>query len=181
MNYYRQSIAFFGIILPLLATGLAIGGIFLLKSNISGSFGLKERDFKTYEKTRLGALEIEAKVLRKRDHVKRWEGLLAEETKSAVSNNLRKIQETLPGKEYNYTGTDTLNTPGGFSSASAQKSLQLRLGFRGTYRTVQRAFLELETRMPQLQMQELKIDPNTNQTGPIPMLNFDVTYTAWEK
>ena len=70
-----------------------------------------------------------------------------------------------------------MNAPGGFASVSAQKSSQIRLGFRGTYRGLQRAFLELETRMPQLQLQEIKIDANSTQAS---MNNVDITYTAWE-
>ena len=42
---------------------------------------------------------------------------------------------------------------------------------------MQRAFLELETRMPRLQLQDLKIDPSASQSS---LLNFQVTYTAWE-
>ena len=52
--------------------------------------------------------------------------------------------------------------------------------FRGTFRTMQRAFLELESRMPQLQLQELRIDPSPNQQNQAPLLNFQVNYTAWE-
>ena len=51
------------------------------------------------------------------------------------------------------------------------------MAFRGTFRTMQRAFLELETRMPQLQLQELRIDPSSSQSS---LLNFQVIYTAWE-
>jgi hypothetical protein len=36
--------------------------------------------------------------------------------------------------------------------------------------------MELETRMPQLQLQEIKIDPSPQSS----LLNFQVTYTAWE-
>ena len=43
---------------------------------------------------------------------------------------------------------------------------------------MQKAFIELETRMPQLQLQDLKIDPSSSSTS---TLNFQVTYTAWEK
>jgi hypothetical protein len=51
------------------------------------------------------------------------------------------------------------------------------MAFRGTYRTLQRAFLALETRMPQLQLQELRLEPNATQSS---LINLQVTYTAWE-
>jgi hypothetical protein len=51
------------------------------------------------------------------------------------------------------------------------------MAYRGTFRTLQRAFLALETRMPQLQLQEFKIEPNSTQAS---LLNLQVTYTSWE-
>ena len=93
---------------------------------------------------------------------------------------MRAIAEALPAKEFQKTAFERTNTKGGFGTVSAQPSSQLRIVFRGTFRTMQRAFLELESRLPQLQLQELRIDPNPNQQNPSPLLNFQVNYTAWE-
>jgi len=174
---YRQSIALFGILLPAVAAVALVGGVYMWKNSVTASFTEKQKHFKTFETNRVNALGIEARVNRKKQFMDQWKAQLAEETKSAVSANLRKIQESLPNKEFQSTAFDPINTPGGFGSVSAQRSAQIRLGFRGTYRTMQRAFLALETQMPQLQLQELKIDPSSNQSS---LLNFDVTYTAWE-
>ena len=174
---YRQSIALFGILLPVIVAAVVVGGVFVLKGNITTSFADKQSHYTNFEQNRINALGIEAKVNRKKQYIDQWKTQLSEETKSAVSANLRKIQETLPNKEFQSTAFDPINSPGGFGSISAQRSAQIRLGFRGTYRTMQRAFLALETQMPQLQLQELKIDPSNTQTS---LLNFDVTYTAWE-
>lgn len=174
---YRQSIALFGILLPAILAVIVVGGVFMLKGSVTASFADKQMHYKTFESNRLNALGIEARVNRKKQFIDQWKTQLSEETKSAVSANLRKIQESLPNKEFQSTAFDPINTPGGFGSVSAQRSAQIRLGFRGTYRTMQKAFLALETQMPQLQLQELRIDPSTNQSS---LLNFDVTYTAWE-
>lgn len=174
---YRQSIALFGILLPAVIAVVVVGGAFLLKGNITSSFAEKQTHYKTFEDNRLAALGIEAKVNRKTQYMDQWKSQLSDEPRSATSANLRKIQESLPNKEFLITNTDVVNTPGGFGSVSAQRSTQVRLGIRGTYRTVQRAFLALETQMPQLQLNELKIDPSTNQSA---QLDFNVTYTAWE-
>ncbi|BCU78238.1 hypothetical protein [Luteolibacter sp. LG18] len=175
--FYRQSIALFGIVLPLLVAVIVVGAAFYVANGMKTDFEDKQKKFTNYEQSRIGALGVEAEVSRKRQHVDLWKAKLAEETKSALSANLRKIQETLPGKEFQPTAFDAVSSSGGFGAVSAQKSSQIRLGLRGTFRTVQRAFLELETRMPQLQLTELKMDPSMSQTS---LLNFDVTYTAWE-
>ena len=50
------------------------------------------------------------------------------------------------------------------------------LAQNGELHPMQRAFLELESRLPQLQLNELRIDRTPQASN----LNFQVTYTAWE-
>lgn len=176
-HFYRQTIILFGIVLPVLLAAVLVGAASMVKSKMSASFASKEGTFKSYEQGRITALGIEGQVTRDREHLERWEAQLSEETASAVATNLREISEGLPAKEFQQTSFERPNGNGGFGSASAQNSSQIQMAFRGTFRTLQRAFLELETRMPQLQLQEFRMEPNTTQTS---MLNFQVTYTAWE-
>jgi len=177
MHLYRQTITLFGIVLPVIGAAALVGVGFMLKSKMADSFDNKQKNYKTYEQGRLAGLEIEAQVTRQRQHIDRWNTQLAQETASAVTTNLREISEHLPPKEIQQTAFERPSANGGFGSISAQRSSQIRIAFRGTFRTMQRAFLELETRMPQLQLQELRIDPSSSQST---LLNFQVTYTAWE-
>jgi hypothetical protein len=177
MHFYRQAIILFGVIVPIVIAAAIIGVGFLVKSNMTESYAMKEKNFKGYEQGRLAALEIESQVIRERKHLDRWNAQLSEETASAVATNLREISESLPGKEIQQTSFERPANSSGFGSASASSSSQIRMAFRGTFRTLQRAFLELETRMPQLQLQEFRMDPNSSQSS---LLNFQVTYTAWE-
>lgn len=177
MHLYRQTIIIFGIVLPIVAAAIIVGVSLMLKSRMTASFENKQKNYKTYEQGRLAGLEIEAQVTRQREHLDRWETQLSQETASSVATNLRGIIDTLPNKEIQQTAFERPGSNGGFGSVAAQSSSQIRIAFRGTYRTLQRAFLELETRMPQLQLQELRIDPSSAQSS---LMNFQVTYTAWE-
>lgn len=177
MHLYRQTIILFGIILPAAAAAAVVGLGFLLQSKMEDSFASRASSYKTYKLGEAAELEIETQVTRQRPHINRWYSQLSLETKSAVSKNIREITDRLPSKEITMTSIDPSSTKAGFGSISAQTSSQVRIAFRGTFRTMQRAFLELETRMPQLQLQELRIDPNGGQS---PLLNFQASYTAWE-
>ena len=177
MHLYRQTITLFGIVLPVVAAAVLVGIGFMLKSKMVASFDNKQRNYKTYEQGRLAGLEIESQVTRQRQHIDRWNKDLSQETASAVTTNLREISEHLPSKEIQQTAFERPSSNGGFGSVCAQRSSQIRIAFRGTFRTMQRAFLELETRMPQLQLQEFRIDPSSSQST---LLNYQVTYTAWE-
>jgi hypothetical protein len=178
MHFYRQPIILFGVVVPILIAAAVVGAGSLLKSRMTASFENKQRNYKTYEQSRVAAMEIESQVTRQREHLDRWNKQLSEETASAVATTLREISEKLPGKEIQQTAFERPSgNNSGFGAVSAQGSSQIRIAFRGTFRTLQRAFLALETRLPQLQLQELRMDPSNNQSA---LLNFQVTYTAWE-
>jgi hypothetical protein len=177
MHFYRQTIILFGIVVPIIIAAAVVAAGSIIKSKMTESYSLKEKNFKTYEQGRIAALDIENQVTRERKHLDRWNAQLSEETASAVATNLREISETLPSKEIQQTSFERPANSTGFGASSASKSSQIRMAFRGTFRTIQRAFLELETRMPQLQLQEIRLDPNSTQSS---LLNFQVTYTAWE-
>ncbi len=177
---YKQPIILFGIVVPIIIAGIVIGACAFVRGKITGSFDEKVQHYSGFEKNRMGALEIEAQLNQQRSDLGKWNELTKQETFSLVTTNLRAIGEKLPPKEFQQTAFERLGQSGGFGSVSAQKSSGLKFNFRGTYRTVQRVFLELETRMPNLQLQELKIDPNSSGTD-LSLLNFQVTYTAWEQ
>ncbi|MEX1114669.1 MAG: hypothetical protein WEB53_05435 [Akkermansiaceae bacterium] len=177
MHLYRQPIVLFGLVLPVAAAAAVVGIGIMLSGKMVASFENKQENFKAYEINRRAGLQIESQLVSQSKHLARWDSFLSEETASAVTTNLRAISEHLPSKEIQQTAFERPSGSGGFGSISAQNSSQIRIAFRGTFRTMQRAFLELETRMPQLQLQELRIDPSTNQST---LLNYQVAYTAWE-
>lgn len=176
---YKQSIILFGIVLPLVVVIAVLAASAYFRSGITTSFAEKTQHYTGHERSRITALEIEALVKGQREISEGWQETLSKQTTSLVTTNLREITEKLPPKEFQQTSfPERLDQPGGFGGVSAQKSSGLKFSFRGTYRTVQRAFLELETRMPNLQLQELKIDPMANSESSL--LNFQVVYSAWE-
>ncbi len=177
MNFYRQPIIVFGIIVPLIVAAVIVGLGSMAKSKMEASLAEKEAGSKANRMSVMQARQIEAQVISQKKHVERWESQLGQETASSVTTCLKEISEHLPKREFQQTAFNPTNTKGGFGSPAAQNSSQLQIAFRGSFRTMQRAFLELETRMPQLQLQDLKIDPSSSQSS---LLNFQVTYTAWE-
>lgn len=177
MHLYRQPIIVFGIVIPFIAAAVLVGIFFTIQSKMAASFENKEKTYKTFEMGRQNGEKIEKQVISQREHIERWSSQMSQETASTVTTNLREISEHLPGKEIQQTAFERPSGKGGFGLVTAQNSSQIRIAFRGTFRTMQRAFLELETRMPQLQLQSLRIDPSPGVSS---LLKFEVSYTAWE-
>jgi hypothetical protein len=177
MSLYRQPIILFGIALPLLASAALVGIAATLKSQVVDSFNAKEKSAKAATLTALATRAIESEVNLQQPKMQRWNAQLALETKSLVNKNIKEIAEHLPSRELIINAAFPSATKAGFGSVSAQNSSQVSVSCRATFRTMQRALLELETRMPQLQAGALKIVPNPTQSS---LLNFQVNYTAWE-
>lgn len=177
MNIYRQSIILFGIVIPILF-GIAVVAIgYTVKSKMFDSYQTKIQDYQTHQTAERESRKVESQIIKDRMHLDRWTKQLSLETASAVGTNLRAIYDKQPKNEITQTSFERAQSESGFGMASAQKSTSVRIAFRGTYRTMQKAFLELETRMPQLQLEEFKMEPLATSPS---LMNFQVTYTAWE-
>lgn len=178
MNFYRQPIILFGIVIPLILSLAVVGIGYVAKSKMTESFAEKRRNFLAHQQARSQSVALDQQVKSRRDDLKRWNENLAQETASAIGVHLRSISEKLPNKEIQQTAFDPSNSSTGFGSASAQNASSIRIAFRGTFATLQKAFLELETRMPQLILEDMAIEPASNSPH---LITTQVTYTAWEK
>lgn len=175
--FYRQSIIVFCMVVPIALSALVLGVASLSIGNITQSFELKKQKSKNNEMSIKSKDILEKQIALEKEHYTRWKELLAEETTSSVATTLRAIMEKLPSKEIQQTAFERPKTVGGFAAQGGQRASSLRISFRGTFRTLQKALLELETRLPQLQLQDMKIDPVGGRSN---LINMDVTYTAWE-
>ena len=108
----------------------------------------------------------------------RWMALFQKATGSNVKGFFSEFQQQSDGQEFPLTAFRRTSASGGIGGASSQPSIQIQLAFRGTYRALQNAFLELETRMPHLQLDSIKMSVS-NQNSKV--LNADMIYTAWQK
>ena len=177
MNLYRQSIVLFGIVIPILCGLVVIGVGYAVKSKMVEDFETKKNSYSTNQKSEKACLEIESQIKESRPHLERWLQQLASETASIASKTLSQILEKLPNKEIQRTSFNPTQSTTGFGQACAQESSSISIAFRGTFRTMQQAFLELETRMPQLQLNDFKMEP---MSGNANQLTYQVSYTAWE-
>jgi hypothetical protein len=177
-TYYRDPIILFGFALPAVVFAAVLGGGYLLLQNCSDYLGRQQTQFRAYEVNLRGMRQLEQQLGKKKDHLGRWNDLLSADTGTAFSANLRSISDSIPGEEFSQTSLEQMRTGAGFASASAQNSSQVHLSTRGTFRATQKAMLQMETKMPQLQLQELKIDVSATSSS---ALNFQFGYTAWEK
>jgi len=173
---YRQAILVFGFILPGLAAAATIAGLLYLKGELNTSRTEKRDLFAKNEKTAREILKIEARLTRQRPLAALWAGLLEKETARSLTETFEDLRSKLPETEFKETSNRSAER-GAFSTSPAYPSTEVQLSFRATYRGMQTAFLEIESRLPQLQLQALKIERTQSE----PTLTFQAVYTAWKK
>ena len=120
---------------------------------------------------------LERKVQSQAPHMHRWMSLFEQPAATSVNTFSRDFQKDYDATHFQQTAFRPTTVAGGIGGASQQPSIQLHFAFRGTYRALQTAFLELETKMPQLQLDSIKLSRAANQN----VLNAAVVYTTWQK
>ncbi len=176
---YKQPIIVFGIVIPLVIAGAIFGVGSVVKGKFTTTYDTKVVQFKDFKRNKIFAKETETQVTKQREVFDQWTTILEQDAFSLVASNLRSITEKMPPKEIQQPFPERLDNKLGFGLASAQDSTSVRFNLKGSYRTIQKALIQLETRMPNLQLQDMRMEPTNTPEGSV--LNVQVSYTAWEK
>jgi len=176
MNHFRQSILFFGFVLPALALGAVGGGCIYLRGKIQDSYAKKAKIHSAYRQESMKARALEAKIAQKRPYLEDWAKTVSTQTISDFTALLNQIQKKLPPEELRRLPFN-IGKKSGLGAASAQNAISIDLRYMASFRAMQRALLEMESRMPQLQVNALDISRSPQSK----VLKFHISYTAWEK
>lgn len=176
--YYKQPVLVFGLIAPVFAILLVLGLGLHFRGKFEKTYQARKANYENYKRVEAQREALEKRVRSQEPHMNRWMGLFEKATASSVNGFFGEFQKRYNSQEFQQIAFRRTSAKGGLGGASAQPSIQIQLGFRGTFRALQNAFLELETRMPHLQLDSLKLKvSNPNRT----VLDANLIYTAWQK
>lgn len=175
-EYYKQPVVILGVALPLLGLILILVVGAHYRSKLEKTYEVRKAEHVQLQTVTKQREALEEKIGRQEPYLKRWMSLFDKAADSAITSLLNEVQTQYTGSELDLKSFNRSSAPGGIGSASKQSAVQLKLAFRGTYRGIQNAFLEVETRMPHLQLDSLKLETATGQN----VLNANLTYTAWQ-
>lgn len=175
--FYKQSVLAFGLVAPLLVIAVLFGIAMHYKGDLETTYEQRRTGYAKYKQTQQVREGLEQTVKSQQPLMNKWMDLFETATASKVNGILGDVQKRFPGEEFQQTSFRRSHSKSGIGGASKQPSVQLDLKFRGTYRGLQNAFLELETHMPHLQLDTMKIKQEQNKN----LLSADLVYTAWQK
>lgn len=176
-SFYKDSIVFFGFVIPGLIALALCGGAWYAKSSVSGSLQQKSQTLAEQKKTQAEITQLEKQIAPKRDLAQSWDQLISKDLPTSLNDELPAILQSIPPREFSFVSTTQVNSKAGLATVAKQPVSQTQLAFRGTYRGLQKGLLELETKLPHLQVGSLTIDSNKQSNN----LNVTVVYGAWTK
>ncbi|MFK7910258.1 MAG: hypothetical protein AB8F34_06605 [Akkermansiaceae bacterium] len=172
---YKKSVTLFGIALPCLLMAIVVGVVLYMSSSISTEYTKKK---KAYDKAQVGlkqTMELQGKVQETSQYLREWDHLLNTETRGTFVEHLKTAEEKFSGKELTKTNHNWVNYSSGLGKGITQPASQLNMSFSATYRAMQLALLELETKLPHMQLDSLTMTPEKNGET----INFKTTHTIW--
>ena len=175
--HYKESVFVFGLVAPVLFVVVGLGLGLHFRGKLESTYEARRNHHRTYKIVEKERGALEEKVQAQAPHMHRWMSLFEQPAATSVNTFFREFQKEFDATHFQQTAFRPTSTAGGIGGASKQPSTQLNFTFRGTFRALQTAFLELETRMPQLQVDSIKLSRASNQN----VLNANVVYTTWQK
>lgn len=174
-DYYKQPVAVFGLALPLLVVVL-IGGVALyMTSSVSREYAVKKKKYDESQIAKRQSMELLAKVNENRKLLSGWDHMMRTETRGTFLDHWKEAEKKFTGKELTKSSHNWTNYSEGLGRGIAQPASQVKMTFLATYRAMQTALMEMESTLPQMQLDSLTITPDSNGKA----INFDTTYTVW--
>ena len=109
------------------------------------------------------------------DTLKEWDRLLKTETRGSFLEHWKTAEGNFTGKELTKTSHNWVNYSEGIGRGVSQPASQVNMSFSATYRAMQLALMEMETTLPNMQLDSMTMTPDSNGKG----LNFKTKFTVW--
>ncbi|MGB0992106.1 MAG: hypothetical protein ACPG32_06515 [Akkermansiaceae bacterium] len=176
-NIYKQPIIVFGTVLPLLLFLVVIGGSLFALSKVNSKFKAKKSVYDKALKDRKMIAQLQGQVGSNDDVHKQWKSLMDTETRGSYVTHWKNAEAKFAGKELTRSSNNWVNFSEGIGKGNQQPASQVTMTFTATYRAMQLALLEVESKLPQMQLDSMSISPDDGGE----LLNFKTTFTVWTK
>lgn len=175
---FRSGILAFGLVFPLLGI-LAVFGVVLSKnSGLEREYADKQSQYTRNQQVKMAAMAIQTKLHQYDGKSDQWKSLVAKSDVSALNETLKKISGSFTDtRTFNRTEFKFDNNDSGIGAASEQPSFSFDLTVNGTYRSIQTGLLALESEMPNLSLNSMKLTPRPNDQ----LLEAQLSYSAWSR
>ena len=181
---HRQSIAVFGIIVPLFVIVLIMIVTVIGHSSLNDNFDIKVAAFERYETAQTQVSELESFLTtdNRREKIAFWNSKLEQDLVQSLTLNLDKMLAKHDTETLHQTEMGQAPGAGAIGSKTNIPHSRMQLSFEGSFKPMQLLLAELEREMPHLVLESISIrsQPAKSETEK-GNLQFGIVYLCWEK
>lgn len=172
---YKKAVVVFGLVLPLLLIALLTGLVLHAKGRVEETYAKRNASYQKNSMLDLKVAKLRQELALSEDAAKRDEELLKSVDRRSFTKKWKDVGGSFKSNEFGFSLP--VWKPGGVGLGSGQGSSAslVTMTFSGTYRAMQEALVEVESDLPQMQMNSMVIVPDANAEK----LNFKTSFTLW--
>ena len=177
MHKYKQSITIFGFVIPIVLVVIFTIICLVISGKVKDTANKRESAFAQHNTLQNQVTKLQTGIREKQEANKAWDEVLSSDIRPTLQSNLKNILGKYTSQQVAQTGFFRPSTTGRLAMGAQQQSSTVTLKFRGTYLPMEQTLLELESRLPQMQVNSLDIERERSSNE----LSFNLSYTIWEK
>ena len=172
---YQKAVGLFGLAIPLFFLVLLISAVLVGKGRVDDTYRLRQQAFDQDLNTRRQIAQLENKMHSEKERLNAWQKMLAAENRSSFTDHWKRASRSFKGKEFQSSLPVWKSQSAGLGKGVKQPASQVTMSFDATFRAMQIALMEMETSLPQMQLDSMSMNPNKEGRT----MNFQTTFTLW--
>jgi len=174
-SYFKKPIIIFGLAVPLLITVLIIAVISFFSMRIDKKLKKNRALYKAAETEQKQVATLQAEVGQNVAYLEQWEANLGRETRGSFLEHWKNVEKKFSSKEFRRSPHNWINQSNGLGRSVNHPGSQVEMNFSATFRAMQMALIEIESTLPQMQLDSFSMSPDSEGER----LNFKTRFTVW--
>ncbi len=174
-EYYKKSVAVFGMAIPMLLMAVIAGVGLYMSSVVTADYKVKKKAYDLAQKTLMETMELQGKVNENASYLAAWDHLMATETRGSFLEHWKTAEKKFSGKELTKSSHNWTNYSEGIGRGVSQPASQVNMSFTATFRAMQLSLMEMESKLPNMQLDSIKMTADNSGNA----INFNTTFTVW--
>lgn len=176
-NYYKQPITVFGAVIPLCLIAVLTLVAFFGWKKVDGKFKEKKVTYDKAQKAIAQKIQLQGVVAKNAPTLDQWQNNISTETRGTFIDHWKATEQKFKGVEFTRSSHKWTDFSSGIGKGVNQPASQIEMNFSASFRAMQLAMMEMETKLPQMQLDSLTITPDNSGKR----LNFKTTHTIWNQ
>ena len=162
---YKNGILLFGAFVPLLLLAVGFGFLASKNKNVKVEADKRQSVYRNNIRAEKTAEGVKVQLKAYEEKEKHWTRLLKNSDVGSVTSLLKEISTMhSSGEKFRQNDFNFVNRETGIGAASRQPSVTYNISLSGTFEALQDSLLQLESQMPNLNLNSLEMKPQSSGT-----------------